>query len=1515
MSARTENLTVNRRTIERLMQALDRASQKLEQNGNTAYTPVAIVGMACRFPGGADSPERFKDLLFEGRDAIREMPSDRWHGAGPSPRGGFLNSIRDFDAEFFGISAREALSLDPQQRFLLELTWEVLERAGIPPTSLRGSPTGVFTGVTAMDYARIVETSLNPDELGGYFMTGNALNFCAGRVAWKFGLEGPAITVDTACSSSLAAIHLACQSLRAGECTLAIAGGVNLISWPAVTESLTKAGMLAADGRCRTFSADATGYGRGEGCGVLVLEPLSDAVRNGREILAVIRGSAINQDGASSGLTVPNGLAQQAVIRAALKAARVKPEDVDYLECHGTGTPLGDPVEVHAAASVYGPGREQPLLIGSVKTNIGHLEAAAGIAAVFKTVLALQEGAIPAHLHFTQPNPHIEWADLPISVVTKNQPWPPHKESRFAAVSSFGASGTNVHLILEQAPAIKKTAATPSDRTRHLLILSARSPTALTELARQYRDLLAAAGPAKLGDICFSAATCRSTQLSHRLAAEGNYDAIMAQLRNPGQFTGEDIAYQNSGFNRVPLPVYPFQRQPFWPARQTFSPELAERIARATGIDPAIAAKVLAALSSELAGTTPPEQWYYRLQWRPKPAWIPQTDFFPPNEKALRDVEAITLQQFNAESIRRYLRLIQALEEVAAAYALVALQRTAWSSAPSRVRLFDRLVEMAATAERNADPKTMLAAVAAAWPEAKTEVAMIERCGDALADALRDQVDATALLFPATGEPTAADLYNNAFGARVMNAALTAAVTSACANIPASRRLRVLEIGAGTGSATASVLDALPQTRTEYFYTDVSAGFFGRAKARFGDRKFIRYQTFDAELPPAHQGIEPHSIDLVVASNVLHATRDMAVTLRNIAEVLAPGGMLVLLEAIQPMGFTDVIFGLSDGWWRFEDRQLRPNHPLLSRKAWFQVLRQSGFDDCAAVVPRNNEAIFALQTIIAARVPETPARQPERLILADRQGFANELSTSTSNIVEIDQPYSRLLEKLPAPDQIVYCSVLDSDRTALQNCASLLHLTRHAHAAKLFVLTQGTLTQSVLNGFCASLDIERPDLASVRIDLDPSKTAAENARFARAELLATDGERSIAYRNGERLVARLVAEPQPVSPKPAISAATTWLITGGLNGLGFLTAEWLAERGAANLALLSRRTPDESQRAQIDGLQRKGIRIETFAADISDEAQLQAALDTIRRTMPPLAGVIHSAGVLADGMIADQTERNFQDVFAPKVAGAWNLHRLTLSDPLTHFILYSTGISLLGSPGQSNHAAANAFLNALAEYRRTEGLPGLSLAWGRWSETGSAASEAVGESSKRRGMRSITPERGRQALDDLFDAAGTVGVFAADWRVLTSQFPGGAPPLFSELLEVSGPSFPVAGKTDLAALARQTLASRSPAEKETLTGKYLNEAVRQILGRDASPLPDAPLVEMGFDSLVSTELRNRLLFDLKIDIPMKSLLSGVSVRQLQTLVLERLLLTGITSSAGAPAEETPAQEAIEEFLI
>ena len=2524
--------------------------------------PVAVVGMACRFPG-APNLSAFWRLLEAGENAVTEGVPGSGVGRmgilfGDSQIqneacrfGAFVDDIDRFDAAFFRISPVEADLLDPQQRMMLEMSWLALEDAGIDPARLKGSRTGVYTGISNDEYRMLVVDASRPTEAAGslYALSGTNLNGASGRVSFVLGLMGPAKAVDAACASSLVSVHDAVADLQQGKADLAIAGGVQAILNGRIYELRAESMMLSPDGQCKAFDASANGYVRGEGCGVVVLKRLSEAEADGDRIWAVIRGAAVNHGGASAGLTVPNTPALEQVIEAALSDAGVLPSEVDYLEAHGTGTAVGDPIEINAAANVYGRGREadHPLLVGSVKTNVGHLESAAGVAGLIKAVLTVQQGVIPEHLHFRNPNPSLDWDRLPLRVTSEMMDWPRRRQRpRLAGVNSFGISGTNAHIVVEehrgsqgetsqenrtagsaQAVAVSLPASLNDlplpeegfvERRTRLLPLSGKSEDAVRELAKQYlawlderavelssegaasgsmlSDMawtagigrshfdhrasvmfddaeslrtrlgeLAEAGtsvapraPAKvafaytgqgsqwvgmgqalyesepvarvvldrceavfrderegslldvmfgrpgakgeLGDTAWEQPTlyalecaltalwssvgirpsvvvghsvgelaaaqaagvfsledgmrfaaargsllsgveqggmaavfapaarvtaaveahnaeCSSVGLSiaadngvhqvvsgpaadinaiserfeseeirvrrlnttkafhsalvepaldrleaslngvaiapptltvisnvtgraveHDMALDAAYwrrharepvafasgvraladlgvdlvveigpDAVLgpmamlawpestpsqdasgealvlASLRRPPRdgsspepersfvdavaeayAAGLEISFEGlfagEARCRISLPSYPFQRERHWLERpkqrrssaghpllgirresargeitfetdvfpsdpawledhrvfgrvvmpgavygamaasaslaeesgstvmveemqlhsalvfpeqdsedetggegrkiqvvldaseqassrrvqvfskgteggwtvhveghvspRTPSPEGGERIdldglkARlspadvsayyrakaATGINlgpffrtlgkvwsgpgEALGEVVLpeslgrndlevhplvldgcfqvVGVARNMSGA-PGEATYLPFGW--EQLWLtrrlpdrvichvrmsdasqgpePKSDeppevlsgelrIYDPNGALLGGLSGYTVKRATRAALlsavegvndllyevvwhdhalesgltpadffpspaavaaetdpfSEYLAaagvdpkerhaLLSDMERWSRSYALTTLEKLGWQRRLGEAvdpddlrhrlhvieehqRLFRRMLEMLAKAgvleERDGgfvvvvgaedplpeglsgDPEEFATRMPGRYPHGLTEIGLFRRSGSALADVLRGQQDPLTLLF-SSGEPTAGDLYLKAPVARAANGLLADAVRTLVAELPESRRLRVLEVGAGTGSATASVLPELPSGWFGYTYTDISAGFFAEAEERFGDGGgSIDYRPLDIEKDPIAQGFDSHGYDLVIASNVLHATRYLSETLAHCRALLAPAGQLVALENLRGLGWMDLTFGQLDGWWRFAD-DFRPDHALMSPMLWRQALGDAGFEEAEVLGPDESAPPEMLDKgVIVARGPAEVTEPPGVWVLTgDQNGVAEELAAelaarnqtvvlasgeapedSTSVAVgsaalktavdrESRESWRSLIAGLPgdAPfNGVVHLQALEGHGSQATT-AEIAEDVRHAGASALalvqgvaefgvapakgiWFLTRGAqvvererggeLAGATLWGLGKVVTLEAPHLQPRMIDLDPNAPGSLAALVN--ELLYPDRENHIAYRLGRRLAARLVrpdaaakrlALPEEldwvlvpdrngvfenpeikqlsprslearevrvaveaaglnfwdvfrslgfieegdlgremcghvvatgsevstvsvgdhvvglgfgafapemitreelVAPAPEgmsvsalatipsafVSAALsfeftglepgervlihagaggvglaaiqlaqaagaevfatastpkqaylrslgvkqifdsrttdfgeeileatggegvhvvlnsltsegfidaslaclahggrfvemarrdilsyeemaavrpdvpyhileldvlkktdparvgmalrdlmgrisageleplihsrwplaeagaalgfmrsarhlgkivlttpplqsgqlrqdrTYLVTGGLGGIGIAVAGWLADHGAGAIVLNGRRDPDPGAEEAIAGLRSGGVRVEVELADATDPAAIDAMLARIDMKLPPLGGVIHSVGVLSDAAFTNQSWEKFEEVLWPKVLGAWHLHRATMDRDLDLFILFSSRVGVMGNPGQANHAAANAFLDQLAAHRRALGLPGQSIAWGAWSEIGEAAEQRERIERRRAalGGRWFTPQQGLKALERLVRQDTTTSVvMSMDWSVFEEAIED-RPPLVENLLATTAVSD--AQVQDSQADLLSGLRDAPVADREQALVSFLQRELQAVMRLPTPPVPSAEFSDLGMDSLMAVELRNRL---------------------------------------------------------
>ncbi len=996
--------------VKRALVEIRRLRAELDSCRRGSSEAVAILGLAVRLPGGVDSPERFWKALAQGEDLITTVPPERWDArsywsADPDQpgtmydiHGGFVSDVDAFDAEFFGIHPREAASMDPQQRILLELTWEALERAAIDPRSLMKTRTGIYLGLSNSDYSRLLTE--DPRTIDGYTGVGAAGSIAAGRLAYFLGTQGPAVVMDTACSSSLVAVHQAVQSLRRGETDLAIVGAANLILSPEMNIGFSRTSMLSRDGHSKTFDAAADGYVRAEGCCVIVLRRLSDATRDGDRVLANIHGTAVNQDGRSAGITAPNGPAQEAVMRSALADAGLEPHAVSYLEAHGTGTPLGDPLEVQAIGAVYGPGRsdESPLRIGSVKTNLGHTEAAAGLTGLIKVVLMMRPGhGIAPHLHFKDPSPQIDWQRWPIQVPTSLLPWRNESGTLYAGVSSFGFSGTNAHVIMGAAGAAdidrEMDQEEPPLAEPSLLCLSAAQQAPLRVLAERYIEYLRQSRES-FRDICSTAALGRA-KLPHRLALiahnaaeavamlegwlagravvgfrtsaedtvvstaqtagdEGPLQQIQKEFIEGGSLRLVELALPWTG-RRVELPVYPFQRKRFWFGAP---PQVKRQREREEAWQSMRAQAERQSLQAPLGWS--PERYAERFAALDRLTraharnTLAAAEVFPDGNPVSVD-EVIRRCAF--QPIYRHL-----------------LRRWLLSLADGGLLLREGETFRAVSGLHPVDLEPYWQDAARHMKDDPGALAYLRQCGSLLHPVLTGRESALETLFPGGSFGLAEGLYETSHQARYFNPIVAAALEAAVQTLGNRRNVRILEIGGGTGGTTAAILPFLTVGKVEYWFTDVSELFLNRARRKFGAYPFVRYALCDLDRDFEEQGFRRGTFDLVFAANAVHAASNLEDALGRVQGLLSTGGSLALLETTRHQSWFDMSTGLIEGWQHFADED-RQEHPLLDVDRWRAVLDRTGFSEMVAFPAPESSAAELGQHVLLARCRDTSEEQ------------------------------------------------------------------------------------------------------------------------------------------------------------------------------------------------------------------------------------------------------------------------------------------------------------------------------------------------------------------------------------------------------------------------------------------------------------------------------------------------------------------------------------------------------------
>ena len=1507
---------------------LHQTRQRLREAEARNREAIAVVAMGCRFPGGVSDPEDLWRILSSGTDAMTEWPMDRGWDADalydPEPgtpgrsytrTGGFINKVADFDAGFFGISPREAVGTDPQQRVLLEICWEALERAGIDPLALRGSRTGVFAGTNLQDYSTLLSMSVGAED-----GVGNASSVVSGRISYTLGLEGPAVSVDTACSSSLVALHLAAQALRAGECDLALAGGVTVMSTPTVFLEFSRQRGLATDGHCKAFADAADGTAWGEGAGVLVVERLSDARRNGHPVLAVLRGSAVNQDGASNGLTAPSGPSQQRVIWQALASAGLTGSDVDAVDAHGTGTMLGDPIEAQALLATYGQDRpeDRPLWLGSIKSNIGHTQAAAGVASIIKMVLAMREGLLPPTLHVDRPSTHVDWSQGRVELLSQAREWPETGRPRRAGVSSFGVSGTNAHVIIEQPPAPDEadTAAPRPDATGEPLAftVSGRTEAALRAQAERLRAHLRSGAGAgqRLDDIAWSLAATRPALERRAVVVAADHDALLHGLE--GVIEGartSNVAHGTAGVEGGTVFVFPGQG-PQWEGMAT---ELYARDAR-----------FRAHFTDVAAGVERLTDWsvldvLHRVPGAPP---LERVDIVQPT---LFVVCVALARLWQSCGIKPSAVVGQSQGEIAAAHVAGAL--TLDDAA--------RVVVTRARALGALSGKGGLLSVP--LPLAEVE-ALLPRWDGRLSIGGISGPRSTVV---SGAEEALVELLADLEGRGVRARRVAIDYASHSAQIEEVRD----ELLAGFAPVRPRTGDIpfFSTTTAEWIDTaELDAGYWYastrqtvrfqdavRAMAEAGHRTFIEVSPQPVVTTAVRDVLESLEVsDAVVTGtlrrdaggadrfllsvaelsvrgvpvdwNAVHDGRGSRVDLpvyafqrrRYWPEFALPaqpaagtgdsvdagfwaaveGGDLGTLAAALEVGeetLTDLVPALShyrrrstetavaDSWryriaWRpVEDR----TSPVLTGR-WLVVVPETH-----AVGPEATALLDALTRAGADPVPVAVNTE------ADRAGFADALAAGQAD--------ARGVLSLLALDERPHSEHPGLPRGFAATVTLIQALDDLTASVPVWFATRGAVAtspqsgvdapwQSLVWGFGRVVALEQADRWGGLVDLPPALDQVAADRLA-GVLAGGDFEDQVAIRPTGVLGRRLARSATGLLPAgQGWSPSGTVLVTGGTGALGAHVARWLARSGAAHLVLVSRSGPDAPGAAELAAeLTALGADFELTACDIADPAAVTGLIESIPASRP-LTAVFHTAAVLDDGVITALTPQRLAQVLRVKVGGALNLDAATAGLDLSAFVLFASSSGTFGSPGHGNYAPGNAFLDALAETRRARGLTATSIAWSGWAD-GGMAKGTIGERLERHGVRLMDPEIAVGALQRALENDDTnLVVTDIDWDVFGTELVKGRPrrlyadlPELRRLLaEAKRPEReqPSGGEATLA----QQIAALGESDRRQAVLDLVRAHIAYVLNH---PSPDdveptRAFRELGFDSLTAVELRNTL---------------------------------------------------------
>ncbi|WP_346335131.1 type I polyketide synthase [Mycobacterium pseudoshottsii] len=1456
--SRISSMTAQQRAA--LSEEFSRASR------TTTAEPVAVVGIGCRFPGNVTGPDSFWDLLVEGGNAISGIPAERWDADDyyhPDPLtpghmttkwGAFVADIAGFDAEFFGITPREAASMDPQQRMLLEVTWEALEHAGIPTESLAGTRTAVMMGVYFNEYQSMLASSR--ENVDAYTGTGNSHSITAGRISYLLGLRGPAAAIDTACSSSLSAIHLACQSLRLRETDLALAGGVSATLRPETQIAISAWGLLSPEGRCATFDAAADGFVRGEGAGVVVLKRLTDALRDQNQILAVVRGSAVNQDGRSNGITAPNTAAQCDVIADALRSADVAPESVHYVETHGTGTQLGDPIEFEALAATYGLIKGQDgdsCALGAVKTNIGHLEAASGVAGFIKAVLAVQHGQIPPNLHFSQWNPAIDAASTRLFVPLDNIAWPSDSGPRRAAVSSFGLGGTNAHAIVEQGPELSPAGRRGTDDEVTTLVVAGKTPARVAATAGMLADWMEGPGAeVALADVAHTLNHHRSRQARfgtvvarERAQAVAGLRALAANQHAPGVVNPADAPPE-------PGTVFVYSgRGSQWAGmgRQLLADEPAFAAAVAE-LEPVFLAEAGFSLHDVLANGT-------------ELVGIEQIQL------GLIGMQLTLTELWRSYGIQPDLVIGHSMGEVAAAVVAGALTPAEGLRVTAvRSRLMAPLSGQGGMALLELDA-SQTEALIADYPQVTLGIYNSPR--QTVISGPTDQIDELITVVRA----------RDRFATRV--------------NIEVAPHNPAMD--ALQPQMRSELADLAPRTPT---IPIISTTYADLGAARESG------PTFDAEHWAINMRNPVHFQQAITAAatdkhNFIEISAHPLLT-QAILETLhtvQPGSKYTSLGTLQRDSDDTIVFRTNLNTVRTAPPQT-PHppepHPQIPTTPWHHthhwidnaassspaLSRSESRDGTGAALdtrwsPESGSLLdeWSHKVVWAAQsLPDTPSAQTAvhgRWLVLGNADLAAELGRG-ADVLDSDSEPAALARALSDVDYVLYAPPVPADLLDVAEAYQLFHQARrlatamiaNGSPAKLLIATRNAQpiaegdpanpSHGVLWGLGRTITLEHPEIWGAIIDFDNSVPAQVVARQVLDEADATDSEDQVVYRSGVRHVPRLRRHSLAAQPV-ALDAGASQLVIGATGNIGPHLINQLAEMGAKTIVAVSR-NPGQRLQKLAESLAAEGVNLVIAAADATDEAAMTALFDRFGADLPPLEGIYLAAFAGQPVLLTEMTNDDVTAMFAPKLDAAALLHRLSLKVPVRHFVLFSSISGLIGSRWLAHYTATSGYLDALAYARRVMGLPAATVNWGLWKSLADAEHDAS-QVSLGSGLVPMQDDVAIGALPLVMSQAAGVHsvVVAADWPLLAAAYrTRGSLRIVDDVLPVSDET------TVLESEFRVALRNCAPERRHDMLHDQVAMLAANVMGLHAGESldPSTGFFQLGMDSLMSVTLQRAL---------------------------------------------------------